>query len=416
MEKKNLLFVDDDTHLLSSLRRLLNSHRQEWNMEFVATVEEATSRVHTMNIDVVVSDVSMPGKGGFGFLKELKKNGDTKDIPVVMLTGLEDREFKQEALNLGATDLLNKPIDQEELLSRLKNSLHLKSYFDQIKTFNDELARKVEERTENLKTANSNLQKAILVAESANKIKSEFLATMSHELRTPLNAVIGYSDLIMERVSENSPDDEIITDVEKIKKAGLHLLKLVNDILDISKIEAGKTELYYEPCDLSSLVNNVASIIEPTVGKNHNTFSVKFECSPGVILTDQTKLKQVLLNLLNNATKFTREGLVSLTVKQTQSNNQEEYMFEVADTGIGMTPEQLKIIFQNFTQADSSTTRKYGGTGLGLAISKQFCEMMGGDISVESIIGQGSTFKVRIPAKKVNPQEEKKIKEENEHI
>ena len=221
-------------------------------------------------------------------------------------------------------------------------------------------------------------------------------------MRTPLNAVIGYSDLIMDRVSENSPDDEIINEVEKINKAGLHLLKLVNDILDISKIEAGKTELYYEPCDLSYLVNNVASIIEPTVEKNHNTFSVKFECSPGVILTDQTKLKQVLLNLLNNATKFTREGSVTLTVKQTKSNDQEEYMFEVADTGIGMTPEQLKIIFQNFTQADSSTTRKYGGTGLGLAISKQFCEMMGGDISVESLIGQGSTFKVRIPAKKVN--------------
>ena len=144
MEKKNLLFVDDDTHVLSGLRRLLNSHRQEWNMEFVASVEEASNRVHNMNIDVVVSDVSMPGKGGFDLLKELRNNGETKDIPVVMLTGLEDRKFKQEALNLGATDLLNKPIDLEELLSRLKNSLHLISYFDQIKTFNDELARKVE--------------------------------------------------------------------------------------------------------------------------------------------------------------------------------------------------------------------------------------------------------------------------------
>jgi signal transduction histidine kinase/CheY-like chemotaxis protein len=230
--------------------------------------------------------------------------------------------------------------------------------------------------------------------EMASEHKSAFLASMSHELRTPLNAIIGYSEMLYETAQDEGPD-EFLADLAKIRDAGRHLLGLINDILDLSKIEAGKMELYLEAVDLAGLVEEVRSIVEPLVAANGNRLEIVCQRGLGAFHTDRTKLKQSLLNLLSNAGKFTHDGRVRLEVSPAAG----AISFIVSDTGIGMTEEQQGRLFQAFSQADASTTRQYGGTGLGLAIAKHFCEMLGGRIAVESSPGHGSTFTITLPGR-----------------
>jgi PAS domain S-box-containing protein len=239
-------------------------------------------------------------------------------------------------------------------------------------------------------------QRARVAAEQANQAKSQFLANMSHELRTPLNAIIGYSEILKE-TAEDTDQDEMIPDLEKIRGAGKHLLALINDILDISKIEAGRMELYLESFAVADLVQEVVTTAMPLLQKNHNELRLELAPAVGIIHTDMTKLRQVLLNLLSNAAKFTERGTITLTGERHREGEQDWLVLRVHDTGIGMTPEQVDKLFQAFSQADSSTTRKYGGTGLGLAISQQFCQLMGGEITVESTSGVGTVFTVRLP-------------------
>jgi signal transduction histidine kinase len=230
---------------------------------------------------------------------------------------------------------------------------------------------------------------------------------MSHELRTPLTVILGYSEMLRDHVNQRSYDD-LGLGLDRIWESGLHLLGIINDILDFSKIKAGKMELYLETFDAAALVENLASTIQPLVKKNGNTLRVHLAEDLGQIRADQTKLKQVLLNLLSNAAKFTDHGAITLSgVRQRAGNSHENgngqiggdwVSFGVSDTGIGMSPEEMQNLFQAFTQADSSTTRHYGGTGLGLAISLGYCRMMGGDISVSSQPGVGSTFTAHLPA------------------
>lgn len=238
-------------------------------------------------------------------------------------------------------------------------------------------------------------------AEEANQTKSEFLANMSHELRTPLNAIIGYSEMLVED-AEDCGQEDFIPDLQKIQGAGKHLLELINTVLDLSKVEAGKMELYLETFDLKSMLQTVASTIHPLADKNFNTLVVNCPNDIGSLHADQTKLRQGLFNLLSNACKFTENGTVSLSVYADKHADGNIY-FEVSDTGIGMTPEQLAKVFHAFTQADASTTRKYGGTGLGLTITKQFIQLMGGDVTVTSDIGAGTTFKIRLPRQTQTP-------------
>jgi PAS domain S-box-containing protein len=243
------------------------------------------------------------------------------------------------------------------------------------------------------------LYKAKEAAEEASQSKSQFLANMSHELRTPLNAIIGYSEMLQEDAADFGYDD-ILPDLEKIRTAGKHLLALINDILDISKIEAGKMDLYLESFEIAPLVQEIETTIRPLIAKNENELKVACDRDLGCIHADLTKVRQVLFNLLSNASKFTDHGMIALEVSQ-QDNF---IVFAVSDTGIGMTPEQTVRLFAAFTQADASTTRKYGGTGLGLAISQRFCQMMGGEIAVSSEVGRGSTFTVRLPIEVIDPR------------
>jgi signal transduction histidine kinase/DNA-binding response OmpR family regulator len=232
--------------------------------------------------------------------------------------------------------------------------------------------------------------------EIASQHKSTFLANMSHELRTPLNAVIGYSEMLQEDAVDLGADG-LVPDLKKVNAAGKHLLELINSILDLSKIEAGKMELQLEDFGVSHMVEEISAMIQPLAEKNGNRLEVACDAATGTMHADLTKVRQVLFNLLSNACKFTERGAVSLAVHREGTGDDAWLHFSVSDTGIGLSTEQLGRLFQEFSQADADTTRKYGGTGLGLALSRRLCRLMGGDVTVTSEPGKGSTFTVRLP-------------------
>ena len=239
--------------------------------------------------------------------------------------------------------------------------------------------------------------------EIANRHKSEFLANMSHELRTPLNAIIGYSEMLEEDAADLD-GGRLVPDLEKINAAGKHLLELINAVLDLSKIEAGKMELYLEDFDVPRLVQDIVAVIKPLAEKKHNRLEIVCDAGAGAMHADLTKVRQALFNLLSNACKFTERGTVTLAVARERTASGDWVAFEVRDTGIGMTSEQLSRLFQEFGQADASVARRYGGTGLGLALSRRLCRMMGGDVAVESEFGRGSAFTIRLPAETPDAQ------------
>ncbi|MGH3148719.1 MAG: ATP-binding protein, partial [Rubrobacter sp.] len=250
------------------------------------------------------------------------------------------------------------------------------------------------------------LQRSREQAEAANRSKSTFLANMSHELRTPLNAIIGYSEMLHEE-AEDLGQEDFIPDLEKINSAGKHLLGLINAVLDLSKIEAGKMDLYLETTDVAEMVRDTAAVIQPLVDKNDNELRIHCPETLGSMRADVTKVRQAVFNLLSNASKFTERGTISLDVaREPGEDGEDRFTFAVGDTGIGMTEEQLGKLFEEFSQADVSTTRNYGGTGLGLALSRRLCRMMGGDITVESEPGRGSTFTIDLPAEVRDPADE----------
>lgn len=397
-----ILIVDDNKNNLFTLRTLLNEHIEAKIIE-ADSGEDALKIALQEPINLIILDVQMPGMDGFETAGLLQSWQRTKHIPIVFLTAAyKSEEFQQQGFALGAADYLTKPIDSLQLINRVKTYLRFieqeYAHSAELRQTNEQLQAEINER----KQIEAALQQAKEVAEHANLAKSQFLANMSHELRTPLNAIIGYSEVLIEEATDDAvasgrtPEEvEYIADVEKIQEAGNHLLVLINDVLDIAKIEAGKMDIYNETFSVIDVLNEVVNTVQPLLSLQNNKLEVNHADDLGGLFADITKLRQMLLNLLGNANKFTENGIIKLTI--TTENEASWMVFEVSDTGIGMTVEQQNNLFEAFTQADASTTRKYGGTGLGLTISKHFAEMMGGNIMVASTLGKGSTFTVRLP-------------------
>src|SRR5881394_2616681 len=264
----------------------------------------------------------------------------------------------------------------------------------------------IEEHEKEIQEVNEQLVQSEQRARAATQAKSHFLANMSHELRTPLNAIIGYSEMLQEE-AQDSGQESFIPDLKKINRSGRHLLDLINDVLDLSKIEAGKMELYLETFDIPNLLEDISTTVQLLVQKNSNVLEVRCPANLGAMRADMTKVRQSLFNLLSNASKFTKNGKINLEAARELSPTKSDWIvFRVSDTGIGMTPEQQDRVFEAFSQADASTARDFGGTGLGLTITKTFCRMMGGDVALTSEPGKGTTFIIRLPTEVCEPDAE----------
>jgi signal transduction histidine kinase len=307
-------------------------------------------------------------------------------IPDTAVEGAYEGGLKESLLHAGVRALLAIPLLLKDqvvgslVLSRQAPGAYPPETVDLVNTFASQSA---------LALQNARLFQQL---KEASAHKSQFLANMSHELRTPLNAIIGYSEMLREEAQETGAESMLV-DLERINSSGKHLLGLINAVLDLAKIEAGKMEVYLEDVPIPDLIREVGTLAQPLVAKNRNRLVVEAG-DGGQVRADRTKLRQSLLNLLSNAAKFTQEGTITLRVARSEG----WIRFAVSDTGIGMTPEQMTRLFKEFSQADASTSRNYGGTGLGLALSKRFSQMMGGDVTVESEAGRGTTFTILMPA------------------
>jgi signal transduction histidine kinase len=397
LELLKILIVDDNPNNLLSLRGLIEEFINDVQVIAADSGMAALNIIMKQSVDLIIMDVQMPGMDGFETAQMIRSWKKMERIPIVFLTAAyKSTEFEQRGFAIGAADYLTKPIDTVQLVSRMNSYLR---FIRQEHQHQRELEHKVQERTVELSLANQQLQEAKQVAEAANLAKSRFLANMSHELRTPLNAILGYTEMLQESM-EDLGEAECLADLQKIQIAGKELLELISNLLDISKIEMGRMTVCYETVNLPALLDEVTHRVQPLMDKRNNAFHCNYqEDTPKEIYADLTKVRQVLVNLLDNAAKFTEGGQVTFAVTAEIQDSQEWVRFRITDTGIGITSEQLSQLFQIFTQADASPTRKYGGTGLGLAISKQFTEMMAGTFTMQSEVNQGTTVWVKLPVK-----------------
>ena len=368
-----------------------------WTVHVARDGANALELVRTHALDAMVCDLHMPDMDSFDVLAEVARID--KDLPVVILMGDDDTNAILEAIGEGAFDsVLKSYADHGPLVAAVERAgAHCTLARENAKLTTQlaarlvELEREVAERQE--------IERALRIARDsamqANRAKSTFLANMSHELRTPLNAILGYAEMVKEDLEDHQAD--LVVDMDRIWRSGSHLLSLINDILDLAKIETGGVEVFLEVIDLGSLVEDVIGNMGPIAAKRGNRLVLVMRDPITDVVTDVRKLRQCVINLIGNAVKFTRDGTVTLTVSRDQNASGEWLTIDVEDTGIGMTPENCKAVFEAFAQADPSTSREYGGTGLGLAITRELASLLGGEVTVKSELGVGSTFTLWFP-------------------
>ncbi len=358
-----VLLVDDEKVSLKILSDLL---KQDVDIALAKNGLQALEKIKQNRPDLILMDVLMPGMDGFEVINILKADKAYEAIPVIFITGLNSAGEEERGLTLGAQDYIHKPFSPEVVKARVATQLKIVRQRLQLQKLSDELSE-------------------------ASEAKSRFLANMSHEIRTPLTSIIGYA----EGITQGDFDERFINDaVGIIAQNGQHLLNVVNEILDLSKIEANKLEIELLDMDLLALLGSIESLVQQQASAKGLGFSIDYEFPlPSMINSDPTRLKQILLNLINNAIKFTEQGEVKVVVSQTDDK---QLAFSVIDTGIGLTPEQITKLFNDFSQVDSSVARKYGGTGLGLSIARSLANKLGGDVSVSSVHQVGSQFTVTI--------------------
>jgi len=388
-----VLLVDDQRIIGEAVRRMLRT-QTDIEFHFCQNSGDALSTAETIKPTIILQDLIMPDIDGLEMVRRFRQNSTTAMVPLIVLSSKEDASTKADSFRAGANDYLVKLPEEIELLARVR--YHCAAY---------NLRLQLDQAMTELLLQQKELEQQKLAAESANQAKSSFLANMSHELRTPLNAIIGYSEMLQEQAEDEGHPD-YLPDLRKIHTAGHHLLSLINDVLDLSKIEAGKITLFLEDFSIKKAVDDVLALTQPLVQKNRNRLTLTGSPDAGTMHADALKLRQILFNLLGNACKFTSDGTVELHVAaHLTSNGNPGIRFTVRDSGIGMTAEQVAKLFQPFSQAESSTTRKYGGTGLGLSITKSFVELMGGQVHVESEPGKGSAFIVTLPLTVHDPEQ-----------
>jgi len=402
-----VLVADDDPATRMHISR--NLVKQGYHILTAANGKEALEQVQNQAPDMVLLDIAMPEVDGYQVLQSLKSDPMLRSIPVIMISAAGDVDKVVRCIEMGAEDCLVKPLNDVLLKARISAYLERKHLRDQEQAYLHQLQ----------------VEKA--AAEVAHRTKNAFLANMSHELRTPLNAILGYSEILQEELKAESKT-ELISDLDRIYNSGKHLLELVDGILDLAKIESGTMEVSLEKFDIKTLASGLIETIRPLALANQNTLNIHCNADVGMMYSDMNKVHQILHNLLDNAVKFTEKGIITLTIERSQnptinyknletrnlslsyphpihpffSSASDWITFRITDTGIGILPEQQQRIFSGFTQADESSTRKYGGAGLGLTLSQRFCHLLGGSIAVESQVDRGSTFTVHLPAK-VNP-------------
>lgn len=354
----------------------------------------ALAQIREQPPDLILLDIMMPEMDGYEVLCHLKDSASWRHIPVIMISAIGDMDSIVRCIEKGADDYLTKPYNPVLLKARIGSCLMKKRLHDQEEQYRHLLEKKVQEKT-------SDLQKTNIALEKAYRLKSEFLATMSHELRTPLNAIIGFAEVLKDGLV-GPINDEQREYVDDIYSSGKHLLNMINNVLDISKIEAGKLELKYEEICVKETIDDVLNTVSGIANKKNITIKNTIQSDIPTFVVDQLKLKQILFNLLSNAIKFTPKNgnvCIDTTLKDLY------VQFAIADTGIGIKQEDIEKIFEAFSQVDSSLARNYEGAGLSLALTKRLVELHGGEIWVESFYGKGSTFTFILPLRPPNQKE-----------
>jgi len=378
-----ILVVDDILNNRRVLCHMLTSAGYE--VDSVPNGKEALNFVESERPDLILLDVNMPEMDGFEVCRRLKAEAITREIPVLFITARTDTQSMMEGFKEGGVDYVAKPIQIQEILARVATHLKVSQLMESLRHQNERLEREMVRRKE-----------AEEAARQANETKSQFLSFITHEMRSPLTSVLGFLDLVREDVGDQA-SSECLDSLTRIRSSGEFLLKLVNNLLDLAKVEAGRMPVVLEDFDPVTWVWDLAKDAEPLVTRNGNQLHLVTDSAPKTVRGDATKIKEVVLNLLSNAAKFTKDGRIELKVEEVGQADVQYLQMQVKDTGIGMTAEQIRLVFEPYVQATASTGRRYGGTGLGLAICKKLCRLMSGDLSVESKVGQGTTFTVQLP-------------------